>query len=118
MSKRVIAVTLVLGLSACSGECLALPCAIPMAAKVLVTSAFTGAAVIGVSLAVSGPVATTMHCDSSCVVTGYPGTYTLVASAPGYQSLERTVAVRGVTPACGCASVQTEQVTLTLTPNP
>lgn len=118
MSKPVLAIALVLGLAACGGECLALPCAMPMAADVVVTSAITGAGVIGVSLAVSGPVTTTMPCDSSCVVSGYAGTYTLVASAPGYQSLERTVAVRGVTPACGCASVQTEQVTLALTPNP
>ena len=46
------------------------------------------------------------------------GTYTLVVAAPGYESAERTVDVQGSTPECGCASVQTQDLTFVLTPTP
>jgi hypothetical protein len=103
---------------ACSHDCLALPCALPTALALKVTSLSSGSGVSAL-VAVSGAVTGTVSCDSSCMIMGYAGTYTLSVTAPGYQSAERTVLVRGSPPAaCGCGSAQTENVTVVLTPTP
>ena len=91
---------------------------LPTALTVELTSASSGAAVNGASIAVSGAVTATVPCDASCTIGGYAGTYTLVVTAPGYQSAERTVLVQGSSPACGCASTQTEELSFMLTPTP
>ena len=72
----------------------------------------------GATVAVSGVATTTVPCDASCFIPGYAGSYTLTATAPGYQTVKQTVVVQGSSPACGCATVQTKQVSLVLAPIP
>lgn len=50
------------------------------------------------------------------MIPGPPGTYTLTVTAPGYQTLQRTVEVQGTNPPCGCPTPQTEHVTVVLLP--
>ncbi len=101
----------------CSNECLSPPCPLPVALNVTLFSTGSGASVSGASLQVSGPISTTVPCDSSCAIRGYAGTYTIAVTAPGYQTTERTVLVHGSSPAaCGCGSVQAEDVDISLTP--
>ena len=102
---------------ACNNECLSPPCPLPLALTVTLVSAASGTEVSGAALAVSGPITTTVPCDSSCRVWGYAGTYTVTVTAPGYQTAQRTVLVHGSSPAaCGCGSVQAEDVNISLTP--
>ena len=116
MMKATLAVVFGLSLPACGQECLQPPCALPLAVAVDVTST-SGNGVTEAAVQVSGAVATTLPCDTSCRILGYAGTYTLTVSAPGYQSVERTVVVQGATARCGCASAKTEHVTVALAPS-
>jgi hypothetical protein len=116
--KFISAAGLAFTIAGCNGDCVVTPCALPIAVVVDITSASSGAAVSGASIAVSGAVISTVPCDGSCKIMGYAGTYTLDVSAPGYQSTERTVLVRGSSPACGCASTEPERVSIALTPTP
>jgi hypothetical protein len=109
---------LILSSAGCRQECLALPCALPIALEVTVTAAGSGSGVTGASLEITGAESTTLPCDSSCMVPGYAGTYVLNVTAPGYQPAARTVVVQGSSPSCGCGSVQREQVSIVLTPTP
>ncbi len=84
----------------------------------LVLSASTGKPVSGAFVAVSEPVTTRVSCDSSCVIPGFAGTYRLIATAAGYQSVQRTVVVQGSNQRCGCASAQTAQVRFVMEPTP
>ena len=118
MLKSAAGIVLALCVTSCGQECLTPPCLIPMALDVLVLSASTGKTVSGASVAVSEPVTTTVPCDSNCIIPGYAGTYHLTATAPGYQSMQRTVEVQGANRRCGCASAQTEQVRFVLEPIP
>lgn len=111
-------VLLTLLVAGCDHECLLPPCAAPLALVVGVTSAGSGGAVHGASIEISGAVTSTIPCDSSCVIPGVSGSYTLQVSAPGYQSLTRTVLVRGSNPECGCPIVETERITIALAPTP
>ena len=118
MFRVMFSVVIALSLTACSQECLVPPCPLPIAIAAVVTST-SGGAVSGATVAVSGAVTATVPCDSQCSIPGYAGTYTLTATAPGYQSLQRTVLVQGSSSLlCGCASAQTEQVSFVLTPTP
>jgi hypothetical protein len=118
MFRFVMSVVIAVSLTACGQECLVPPCRLPIAIAAVVTST-SGGAVSGAEVAVSGAVTTTVPCDSQCSIPGYAGSYTLTASAPGYQSLQRTVLVQGSSsPLCGCASAHTEQVSFVLTPTP
>ena len=117
MRIPIIAAVLTLSVTACGHECLQAPCPLPIALAVEVTSANSGAGVVA-SVAVTGPFQSTVPCDSSCRIPGYAGTYTLNVTASGYQSAERTVLVHGTSPACGCASAETEDVVFALTPTP
>jgi hypothetical protein len=118
MFRFIVSVVTALSLTACGQECLVPPCPLPIAITAVVTSG-SGGAVSGAALAVSGAVTTTVPCDSQCSIPGYAGSYTLTASAPGYQSLQKTILVQGSSsPLCGCASAQTEQVSFVLTPTP
>jgi hypothetical protein len=119
VQKVIATVALTLPLAACNGDCAVHPCPLPTALVVELTSSSSGAAVNGASIAVSGAVSATVPCDARrCTIGGYAGTYTLVVAAPGYESPERTVDVQGFTPECGCASVQTQDLTFVLTPTP
>jgi hypothetical protein len=119
VQKVIAAVALTLPLAGCNGDCAVHPCPLPTALAVELTASSSGATVNGASIAVSRAVSATVPCDARrCTIGGYAGTYTLVVAAPGYESAERTVDVQGSTPECGCASVQTQDLTFVLTPMP
>ena len=99
---------------ACSHECLALPCALPVAVVVSVTSGTPGAAVAGAVVRVTGAATTTLPCEGLCRVPGTSGTYDLEVTAPGFATVRRSVTVQGTNPPCGCPSVVTENVAVTL----
>ena len=106
-----------LGIAGCGdGVCPVYPCPEPRALAIVLTAANTGAAIPNGTLTLTGPVITTQPCNGSCDVYGPPGTYTFQASAPGFASVYDTVVVRGSTPACGCGSATTANVTLALVP--
>ena len=118
MPRLIVVAALAFSAVACNGDCLQSPCPLPIAIAVEVTSTSSGGGVSGASVAVSGAVTSTVPCDASCTIMGYAGTYTLTVAAPGYQSAQRTVLVQGSSPACGCASTETEQASFALTPTP
>jgi hypothetical protein len=107
---------LLLSASACGeSECLIPPCASPVALELTVTGEITGTPVAGVSIAVTGPATGGGPCpEARCVVMGGAGTYELDLSAPGYQSIHRSVVVQGTTPECGCPTVETQRLTIVL----
>jgi hypothetical protein len=120
------AFAIVVALCACGdggggAECLALPCAMPMALIVTIT-AQGGGPVTDASIAVTGAITTGGPCQAgssatTCDVPGYPGRYAITVSAPGYQSAGRTVNVTGEAPkACGCSTTDTQQLAMVLTP--
>ena len=117
VQKVIAAVALTLPLAGCNGDCAVHPCPLSTALVVELTSSSSGAAVNDASIAVSGAVSTAVPCDARCTIGGYAGTYSLVVTAPGYESAERTVLVQGSTPACGCASAQTQELSFVLTPS-
>ena len=103
----------------CGGECLHLPCPMPIALFIEVTDAVTGGPVSGAMVRTSRDgVINTMPCSFPCYEPGYAGTYTLDVEAPGYQSAHRTVTVEGTTPECDCPTVVAEHVSVALAPDP
>jgi hypothetical protein len=99
-------------------DCIPPPCALPLAILVNVRTT-TGAAVPGAVLQVSGATSSTSPCStaadvSTCFVPGTAGTYDLVLTAPGFQTMQRTIAVSGTNPACGCPTVMTEHLDVVL----
>jgi hypothetical protein len=99
-------------------DCILPPCALPIAIEVTVSSGVSGGSVTGASLEVAGAIHSTIQCSSECVVPGSVGPYRLTLSAPGFQTVERTVVVHGSTPRCSCTQVETERVSLVLNPAP
>jgi hypothetical protein len=122
-------VLLVLGLSTLSvalascggragGDCLVLPCPLPLAVTVKLTDASTGDPVNGATLHVSGAATAIISCNGLCYVPGTAGTYVLDISAPGFQSRQLTVVVQGTNPQCGCPTVVAQQLGIALSPSP
>ena len=105
----------VLFLLGCDAPCILPPCASPIAIFVTVSS--TGGPVNGATLNVTGASSSAEPCNTECAVPGSAGTYYLTLSAPGFQTIERTVVVRGSMPRCSCPVVETEQVHLVLNPS-
>lgn len=106
------------GVVGCGGDgpCLALPCALPLALTLTVTSAASGAPVTGAAVSVSGPIGATLPCAGECFIPGTAGTYVLDVSAPGFVTLHRSIQVTGTDPKCGCPSADTQHVAITLNP--
>jgi hypothetical protein len=100
------------------GDCLALPCPLPLAIAVRVTNDTTGEPVNGVTLHVSGAATAIITCNGLCYVPGTRGQYVLDLSAPGFQSSRLAVVVQGTNPECGCPTVIVEQVRVALSPGP
>lgn len=100
--------------------CFTPPCALPVAVEV--TALAPGGATPPITIAVSGAAssASVVPCQvaagTTCLVLGGAGTYELDVSAPGYRSEHRTVTVGGTTARCGCGTVDTQRVTVPLTP--
>lgn len=102
-------------------DCLRPPCPLPTAIVVRVSSA-SGGPVPGLTLTLSGAASGLVHCNAdagttSCVVPGAPGRYDLLFAAPGFAAKTLTVTVQGITPACGCISVEQQDVVVVLTPS-
>lgn len=116
----VAVLALVLFIPGCGGTdyCPALPCALPIAITLQVSAQSSAGPVPGATVDVSGPLGGTLPCDSSCSILGPPGSYSLTVSAPGYQSTQRTVDVTGSVPSCGCATSETQDVSVALAPTP
>ncbi len=118
MLKQVAVLALAL-LPACSGtDCLALPCAAPIAIRLQVSAQGSTGSVPGATVDFAGPMSGTLPCDSSCTIVGLPGSYSLTVSAPGYQSSQRSVDVAGISPSCGCATAETQDVSIVLAATP
>ena len=107
---------LLLTLASCRGDCLALPCPMPMALRVSVRDATTHRPVPGATLEVSGATNTRVPCEAQCFVPGTAGTYVLDASAPGFQSQRLTVTVQGTNPECGCPTTMAQDLEIALSP--
>jgi hypothetical protein len=100
------------------GDCLALPCPLPLAITVRVTNDTTGDPVNDATLRVSGAATATVRCNGLCYLPGTAGTYVLDMSAPGFQSSRLTVVVQGTTPECGCPTVIAQELHIALSPGP
>jgi hypothetical protein len=101
-------------------DCVMTPCPAPLAIVMNVTSA-AGGPVPGLTLTFSGSASGSGQCSAGqsstlCVVVGMPGSYNLQLTAPGVQAKIISATVVGITPACGCTSVQTQQLNVVLTP--
>ena len=108
----------VLGM-ACSGnsECLPVPCALPLALTVAVTSSAASGPVTGAFVQVQAPQSgSPIPCAATCVVPGLAGTYQVDIGAPGFTTVHRTAQVNGASASCGCGSVDTAHLDVALTP--
>ena len=116
---------------ACHHDCITVPgCPPPTAISIAVTSAATHAPVTGVTVVVDGDTLHPIPCDRFCRVWGYAGVYTLLFTATGFQSTDRTVTVTEGSPtyvnvygpsgfegrSCGCETVNQQSITIELTP--
>jgi hypothetical protein len=103
-------------------RCLPPPCPVPIAVDLRVTSA-TGGPVPGLAVDLVGGGWGPVQCiveetQNRCLVPGGRGTYQLRVAAPGYQAADLIVVVPGSdAPPCGCATVQTQDVDVVLTPS-
>ena len=104
-------------LGGCSGECILPPCP-PIAIVLTVTSSASGDPIDDASLQVAGVADSSQSCPGTCSVIGGPGTYQLTVSAPGFDTVERTVTVSPAEPVrCECSGfVNTEHLAVALTP--
>lgn len=119
-SKGWIALALMIcGCGMTDENCVSPPCALPLAVTVHLTSAATGDSIQGATLRVTGPMEGSGPCSGSvCSVFGPAGTYSLTVEAPGFQTAQRTVTVRGAAPErCGCGTTFAEQIDLALAPS-
>lgn len=107
--------------TSCGDDCPGVAtCAIQTAITVTITNAVMDGPVPDVTTATSGAQVYSTQCSADaraagCTVFGDPGVYTLVVSAPGFSSAQRTVTVMGTAGQCGCVRVRAEQVALSLT---
>lgn len=98
--------------------CPAVACALPIAVRVQVVSAATGAAVDSVSMQSAGPATGGAACSGNvCFVGGSAGDYQLTITAPGYETAHLDVVVKAAPPQkCGCGGVITQERTVKLVP--
>jgi hypothetical protein len=66
---------------------------------------------------ITGAEQSSLSCSTTCQISGLPGTYHIAVTAPGYAPAERSIEVRGTKPPCGCASSDTQSVTIALSPS-
>lgn len=105
-------------LAACGGDCVAVPCPLPLAISLTVSSANPGVALVAATVDVTGAELTTFSCSATCPIFGYAGTYDITVSAAGFGTAHQSVQVRGSNPPCGCATTVSEKVTTELSPSP
>jgi hypothetical protein len=125
MTTRVLvlgACAAALAFTSCGDDCPGVAsCAVQPAIRVTVTNALLGGPVPNVTAVASGGLTYSTQCSADanatvCTVFGDPGVYTLVVGAPGFQSAQRVVTVRGTTGQCECVIVRVEQVAVSLVP--
>ena len=120
----------VLGVSAlglllvsCGDDCLGISCPLGVAIRITVSSVAVAGPVENVSIQVSDanlpPTTCTVEANATvCRVFANSGTYALVVGAPGFQSTQRDVTVRGTIGQCDCPIVTTENVSVSLSRTP
>jgi hypothetical protein len=102
-------------LASCTGDCLAPPCPMPIAITINVTDAATGGPVTGAFVSVTTATTETIPCTPGCIVLGDAETYRLQVEAPGFETAQRAVTVRGSPPsACSCGTAISELVDIAL----
>jgi hypothetical protein len=124
VGKSLIKPAALIAVLACSAgkdaACISVPCPLPMALDITVTSAADGGPVPNATLAVTGPETGGGPCTvgdkTHCEIGGYAGTYDVTISAPGFKPIEKSVTVKGMTPDCGCATTETQKLSWTMTP--
>ena len=110
-------------LTSCGNDCAGRASCIPTwAVNVVISASPNGGPVNDAVVRVSGAASATVPCSAQanetvCMVWGTAGTYTVQVSAPGFQSAQRTVAVREAMGECGCVIVATQRVDIALTPS-
>ena len=119
MRGLIWSVALTAAAAACGSDCLGGPCPLPIVIQLSVTAS-GGTAVSGLVVQVTDDGAIVPCLSSgptSCFVSGYGGSYRLDVSAPGFQSIQKTVQVAGPDPKdCGCYIPTTANVAVTLVP--
>ena len=119
-SQRHFLIGVLVAMAGCDGvNCVQLPCPLSLAISAVVVSS-TGGELTGLYVDVGTPAAR-VPCDATtgrCFIVGNSGSYTLSFGASGYRTLQRNVTVSAVraTQECGCATVTTQQLQLTLVP--
>lgn len=110
---------------ACSNDaqCLALPCALPMAAQISVSAPNAPNGIAGLSGTVTGAEVGGVSCQpasgptTECVVPGPIGNYHVVFSAPGYQTSTLDFSVAGSDGGCNrCGEDDTKQLSVVMQP--
>jgi hypothetical protein len=99
-------------------DCVALPCPMPIAVILTVTST-DGGPVPSLTMTISGATSGSGPCTvgqsaTTCGVPGTAGTYDIQLSAPGFQGKALTVAVEGTNPRCACPTVQAQRLNVAL----
>ena len=116
--RRTFVCAALAALGCSNSDCVTPPCPSTVAMVVSVTSIISGLPISGATVQLVG--STAIPCNqppgSTCSIPGGVGTYELDVSAPGFQTMHRTVVVTGTAPACGCGTVNTENVTVGLVP--
>ncbi len=106
--------------TSCGKDCAGVASCIPeWAVRVVISSPPNGGPVQGATVRVSGPVNSTFPCNvetgqTECWVWGPGGTYLLEVSAPGFESVQRSVRVRDTMGECSCLIVETQRVDVVL----
>lgn len=108
----------VAALAACGGDCVTVPCPLPLAIWLTVSSATPGVVLAAATVDVTGAELTTFSCSATCPIGGYAGTYDITVSAAGFTTAHQSVQVRGNNPTCGCPTTETQHVTIELSPSP
>ena len=123
--RRMLTIAALLCATACGdrgadAECIIPPCVLPSAVRLTLTSARGPGPVPGVTLVVAGAVNGSGACSqgdvTTCLVPGGGGTYEIDVRAPGYETAHRSVAVTATPRECGCPVVDTQGVSVVLTP--
>ena len=123
-------IAFVLGAACRDGPCIAVPgCPPPTASTVSVTSLATKLPVNGVTITINGDASHPVMCDSICLLAEPAGKYALDISAPGYMTVQRTIAVTSTTQrlnvygpsgfegkSCDCDVVTGQHLDVTLSP--
>ncbi len=111
-------------LLSCSDDCRGIEsasCAPQLVIRATISSAADGGPVQNVLLQVSSGAPTMCSIETKvtvCDVWGFSGTFTLVVAAPGFQSTERDITVKGENRPCSCPIAVRENVAVSLSPIP